>query len=535
MDKKSRKQTSPSQPPESVETRSATPPSMEHLTPKERAIALELWEREQREEERRRNEPTSKDYAEALGLSKAAAEKLLQEENARKAKAQKVRSTTIRAGMAACAAIALIPVYVKAIAPWKTTNEAAAHAEKGHDLEDRGKLSASESELRMAVRLAPTNRVYRRSLAEVYYRDENWPSAEAEYRSLAQIEPSNELYQFRWGNSLFNQHRYVEAIDRYRAAIKLNPRNDAYQSNLGESLIHTGQFEEAEASIREAMRLAPNVERYTSDLGDALAGQKRMKAAEEEYREAIRLAPDSLGHRAELAAFLVKLGRWPDAEKLYQQLAAAAPGTAEYHERLGFVLYNRTELPEAIEQLRAALYYDPKNAEYRGELGRAIYLQYALGLTRQLSPAEDAYREATRLDPNSPSYLNSLAYVLDTEGKASEALTVLRDSANLDPNNPVTHFMLGFMHLHHGKFADAEAEYGQAVRIAEHDGKSVTVADSHASALLPSGTYYSGLASALLKQGKHDAALKIVNQAIAHGVDKQAIKRELGLKTGSTP
>ena len=110
---------------------------------------------------------------------------------------------------------------------------------------------------------------------------------------------------------------------------------------------------------------------------------------------------------------------------------------------------------------------------------------------------------------------------------------MLHDSVRLDPNNAVTHYILGFLFFHSGKFEDARKEYEQSIRAYELGRRTGSERFGLPFEILPDGSPYSGLASALLKQGKRDAARETVKQAIAHGVSKQDIYRELKVKTGS--
>ena len=60
--------------------------------------------------------------------------------------------------------------------------------------------------------------------------------------------------------------------------------------------------------------------------------------------------------------------------------------------------------------------------------------------------AEAAFRDALRLDPNSPEVkataTNNLGVILSEDGRYDEAITVFKEATGVDPKNAIAHYVL---------------------------------------------------------------------------------------------
>jgi len=156
----------------------------------------------------------------------------------------------------------------------------------------------------------------------------------------------------------------------------------------------------------------------------------------EEYKLAIAADPSSEYLNAALAELYNRTGRIRDAVLEAQQIIQRDPNNLEAHKLLGRVylrslgdMQSGTQSQEvlklAIEQYEATIRIEPGNPDNFLLLGR-LYL-----LNKDTHKAENAFKQALKLDPGSEEAVTNLAYLyndLDQSGKALEILNSVPES-----------------------------------------------------------------------------------------------------------
>ena len=87
---------------------------------------------------------------------------------------------------------------------------------------------------------------------------------------------------------------------------------------------------------------------------------------------------------------------------------------------------------------------------------------------RNLNEALGLAEEATRRDPPSPHYQDTLGWVLYMQGRYKEALGPLCEAVRLDPREPVLREHYGDALWMAGRRPDAQAEWGEGLRLLEN-------------------------------------------------------------------
>ena len=99
------------------------------------------------------------------------------------------------------------------------------------------------------------------------------------------------------------------------------------------------------------------------------------------YKEAIAASPDDTAVMFQFGAALDRAGRRPDAQKVFRDLIAKDPLDANALNYLGYMLAEqRTALDEAVTLIQRALKVDPENPSYLDSLGWAYFQQGKLDL-----------------------------------------------------------------------------------------------------------------------------------------------------------
>src|SRR5690242_18479555 len=156
----------------------------------------------------------------------------------------------------------------------------------------------------------------------------------------------------------------------------------------------------------------------------------------EEYRMAIENDPSSEYLNAGLADLYAKTGRIRDAVLEAQDILKRDPNNIEAHKLLGRIYLrslgdmqsgtqSQNVLKLAIEQYEQIIKLEPDDADDHLLLGRLYRLN------NELLKAENEFKTAVHLDPDSEEGVTTLAYLYNEEGdskRAIEALSSVPDS-----------------------------------------------------------------------------------------------------------
>jgi type IV pilus biogenesis/stability protein PilW len=97
---------------------------------------------------------------------------------------------------------------------------------------------------------------------------------------------------------------------------------------------------------------------------------------------------------------------------------------------------------------------------------RSLYEQAVKSLAeRQVSLGLTSLREAVRLDPQNPTFRNTLGVVLLDLRKPTEAEAEFRKAVELDPNYAEAHHNLGLSFAEQGQWDQAIAQYRKAISL----------------------------------------------------------------------
>ena len=183
------------------------------------------------------------------------------------------------------------------------------------------------------------------------------------------------------------------------------------------------EYEAAEASYRKALDIGPQSPRLHNNLGNALARLGRPGAAQVSYRRALELDPGYLFATNNLVLALYRSGERDRARQLLSQAQMTWPQVSFLYSTAGYLHH--------LEGDRAA--------------------------------ALKAFREAIRLNPDSPSALNNAGVLLlEDPAGGEDPLPYLMRAIEKDPENVLFRDSLGWYYFQRGMFPEATIEIGKA-------------------------------------------------------------------------
>lgn len=215
----------------------------------------------------------------------------------------------------------------------------------------------------------------------------------------------------------------------------------------------------------------------------------------EEYRLALDNDPTSDYLNAGLAELYAKTGRIRDAVVEAQDILKRDGNNLEAHRLLGRIylrslgdMQGGTQSQEvlklAIDQYEQIVKLDPTSVEDHLLLGRLYRLN------NELLKAENEFKTAVKLHPDSEEAVTTLAYLYNEEGDSSHALSVLT-SVPEPSRSAKLYSALGYTYEQQKDYKNAIAAYRHAVDLDHDNLDSVR-----------------GLAQNLLNDGQTDAALE---------------------------
>ena len=192
----------------------------------------------------------------------------------------------------------------------------------------------------------------------------------------------------------------------------------------------------------------------------------------EEYRLAIENDPTSEYLDSQLAELFAKTGRIRDAVVEAQDIIKRDPGNLEARKLLGRIYLRSLGdaqsgtqsgdiLKRAIEQYEAILRLEPKNVEDRLLLGRLYRLN------NETAKAENEFKTAVQMQPNSEEAVTTLAYLYNEQGESKRAVDVL-NSIPEGARSDKFYSALGYSYEQQKDYKNAIEAYRKAVEL-DHD------------------------------------------------------------------
>jgi serine/threonine protein kinase/Flp pilus assembly protein TadD len=338
------------------------------------------------------------------------------------------------------------------------------------------------------------------------------------WEQLAADFPAVPEYRFYLASSHFNLGKYLQETNRaqdaeeaYRNALKLwqqlvtkFPTVPGYREmltrshvNLG-NMLGTGQQDKAIVCYREAIGLNKDCWEAYYSLGCALRDKVQLDEAIVCFREAIRCKKDSAEACVDLGTALWQKGAVDEGIGYLKKATVLKPEDPAAYQNLGVIRFRQGRTDEAIEYYRKAIRYGKHFAHLHAMLGEA------LAAKGQLDEAIAAYKEAIHLKPDYAEVYSGLGGALWNKGQGDEAIACFRDAIRLKKDYAegynslgallcdykhdyegaiaafqkaiklkkdyaTAHANLGNALYYKGRWAEADAAYRDALRLAPND------------------------------------------------------------------
>jgi tetratricopeptide (TPR) repeat protein len=336
-------------------------------------------------------------------------------------------------------------------------------------------------------------------LAELYEHQRRWPKAADAWAKAQGLNPRNPEVAARRGSALLNAGRPGEARDVLSTALKIAPNDIRMSFLLAQAQRAAGDLDGAEATARAMQTAYPDDVRVTYLLGQMLeargrhqesvdlfrpeiARQKAAKATGPQiamllgseglalqqlrrydeavavFKEGIGLAPDEPVRHVLLIQGYTAAGRHKDALDAAANARGKFPHDTTVLYQLGAALDRAGRQPESEKVFRDVIARDPLDA------GALNYLGYMLAEHgTSLDEAATLIQRALKIEPDNPSFLDSLGWTYVQQGKLDLADPALTTAAAKLPRNSVIQDHLGDLRQRQNRHTDAIAAWQKAL------------------------------------------------------------------------
>jgi tetratricopeptide (TPR) repeat protein len=218
----------------------------------------------------------------------------------------------------------------------------------------------------------------------------------------------------------------------------------------GNRYMATGQFAEAIIQYRNAVQKDPRAGDAHAKLAEAFIGTGDLANGLKEYVRAADLLPDDLALQVKTGNLLLLAGRFDDAKARADKVLAKNASDVTAQLLKANSLAGLKDLEAAVTQIEDALRVAPDRSETYANLG-------ALELGRgKRDAAEQAFKRAVELQPNSISANLALGTFYWLTGRLDTAEASLKRALELDPRNALTNRVVANFDLATNRLESAE-------------------------------------------------------------------------------
>jgi tetratricopeptide (TPR) repeat protein len=304
-------------------------------------------------------------------------------------------------------------------------------------------------------------------LAETLDRQHKWAEAADAWAAAQALNPRNLDFLTRRATSLMNGGRPAQARDLLAAALKQSPDDPRLAFLFAQAQRDAGDLAGAEATAKALHDAHPDDVRFLYLVSQMMDARGRYQDIVDLLKpEIAKLRPSAAGKAPQIAMLLgseglalQQLHKYDEAIAAFKDAVALAPGDAVRHVLLiqGYSAAGRHR--EAIEAAEKA------RAQFPGESSVLYQLGAALDRAGRREAAEKTFRELIARDPLDAGALNYLGYMLVEHAAPAtldEAVSLIQRALKLDPDNPSFLDSLGWAYVQQGKLDLAEAPLATA-------------------------------------------------------------------------
>ncbi len=354
--------------------------------------------------------------------------------------------------------------------------------------------------LKKAIELKPDFEEAINLLADIYDQNGEYQKEQKLYEEILQKDPTNITVLERLGTLFSKLGLSYKASDVYKKLVKLNPNNKAYQYQYAVSLLQNMDYKKAIAILSRLYKENPKSKSIGYLYGLALEANHEPIKALDVYKHVLILDHKNSKLYERISSILIDQGKYNEALPYIEKGLKLNPLNAKFYIFKAIILGSQNHYIRAKSYADQSIKLDPH--DYRSYFIRAMvedklhqidneiedlkkvialkpndadmlnYLGYTMLLyNKDINQAMDYIKEAVKLSPKNPSYLDSLAYGYYLLKDYDIALKYSRDSYKLKSDDSVIAMHLGMIKLATGKKQEAKKLLLKALKLVNKNGE----------------------------------------------------------------
>jgi tetratricopeptide (TPR) repeat protein len=401
---------------------------------------------------------------------------------------------------------------------------------------DKGDVNTAMGELQSVVTAKPGNFVARFNLGRAHFARREYEQARQEFDAAIQLRPDYIPARLAQIQVSLLRGDTDAALHQADETVRIAPNNIEARVMKAAALQRLQRYDEARVLLTAIIEKQPKQVDTLLELGVLDLNQKKLKDAQETFRLAYEADPNNLrGLLGESRAYLLdsqpdksvqlveaeaqkkpanldlqrevgnaemSAGQYDKAVATYQSLLAKVTETRQQSDlwtRIGESYLRKGDIQQSINSLEKARQGQPNNTVLTTNLGMLYDAENKPDLARKY------YELSIRVDPNNPTALNNLAYLISqTNGDLDQALTYATRAKQRLPEHTEVNDTLGWIYLKKNLTDQAIDTFRTLVVKAPQNP-----------------TYHYHYAMALLQKGDREGAKKECQSALTDKPGKQ--------------
>ncbi len=291
---------------------------------------------------------------------------------------------------------------------------------------EQGKLGQALGVTEEILRRDSTNVSIRKDHALLLEQTGNPDGALEEWQSLTTVVPEDPMVWEQLAARLWRRGETGKAAAAFETALRLDSTEIRLYHSLGSLYLDAGNYGRAQEVLEDGNRIYPDNAGIHFLLGTAVSRGGHPEKGLIHLRRALDLNPDQEDILFEMGISLESAGRMEESVGVFRRVIQINPGNSAAY---NYIAYMYAE--------------------------QGVHLDEAMGLVKM----------ALELEPENPSYLDSLGWVLFRQGKPAAAEPFLRQAAELDPDQAVVHEHLGAVYYGMGMRGEAREAWERALEL----------------------------------------------------------------------
>ncbi len=301
---------------------------------------------------------------------------------------------------------------------------------------------------------------------------ENYTEAGRLLTKALALEPSNKVYKKEMADVQYNKRTYYDAIPLYEEMLSEDEDNIIYLARLSEMYSMSPKKMKSIEYAERALKLKPEDGEVNKMLARTFLEVQHYTRAIKLYQDAEKALPDDVDIPFKIAHCYTQIADYPNASKYYQRSLALDPDNATKLYEAANNASDGGNYKKALELYQAA-----EDKGYFRTTG--FYANWASACIelKDYNAALFYYSKAKEFAPYDRQINFAIADVYSEKGDYAKCREVLEQMLELNPNDAEVIYTVGMSYYKAGKTGKAESYFNKAFEL-DPSLKSLRVAKS---------------------------------------------------------